>query len=165
MRYSIKIQTPAGPLLLIEENKALTEISFADKDTRTFQAGRQAETTEQETPLLAEAKRQLEEYFAGLRASFSLPLNPQGTAFQKKVWQQLETIPYGQTRTYGQIAAAVGQPTASRAVGGANHNNPIAIVIPCHRVIGANGKLTGYAGGLDIKEKAAAVGRGKSVSG
>ncbi len=84
MRYSIKIQTPAGPLLLIEENKALTEISFADKDTRTFQAGRQAETTEQETPLLAEAKRQLEEYFAGKRREFNIPLSMRGTSFQKK---------------------------------------------------------------------------------
>ena len=99
MRYSIKIQTPAGPLLLIEENKALTEISFADKDTRTFQAGRQAETTEQETPLLAEAKRQLEEYFAGKRREFDIPLSMRGTSFQKKVWEQLLTIPYGETVT------------------------------------------------------------------
>ena len=102
--------------------------------------------------MLLEAKRQLEEYFAGIRAGFSLPLAPEGTAFQKAVWEQLEAIPYGETRTYGQIAAAVGNPNASRAVGGANHNNPIAIVIPCHRVIGANGKLTGYAGGIDLKE-------------
>ena len=131
----------------MEENDAIVQIQFEQEQKTAGDAALQ------DTPLLLEAKRQLEEYFAGLRASFSLPLNPQGTAFQKKVWQQLEAIPYGQTRTYGQIAAAVGQPTASRAVGGANHNNPIAIVIPCHRVIGANGKLTGYAGGLDIKEK------------
>ena len=147
MRYYAELPTMAGLLRIVEENDTIVQIQF-EQEQKT--AG---DAVLQDTPLLLEAKRQLEEYFAGLRASFSLPLNPQGTAFQKKVWQQLEAIPYGQTRTYGQIAAAVGQPTASRAVGGANHNNPIAIVIPCHRVIGANGKLTGYAGGLDIKEK------------
>lgn len=147
MRYYAELPTMAGLLRIVEENDAIVQIQFEQEQKTAGDAALQ------DTPLLLEAKRQLEEYFAGLRASFSLPLNPRGTAFQKKVWQQLEAIPYGQTRTYGQIAAAVGQPTASRAVGGANHNNPIAIVIPCHRVIGANGKLTGYAGGLDIKEK------------
>lgn len=147
MRYYTELPTMAGLLRIVEENDAILQIQF-EQEQKTV-----GDAALQDTPLLLEAKRQLEEYFAGLRAGFSLPLNPQGTAFQKKVWQQLEAIPYGQTRTYGQIAAAVGQPTASRAVGGANHNNPIAIVIPCHRVIGANGKLTGYAGGLDIKEK------------
>ncbi len=106
----------------------------------------------QDTPLLLEARRQLEEYFAGLRAAFSLPLAPEGTDFQKAVWRELENIPYGETRTYGQIARALGNPKASRAVGMANHKNPVAIMIPCHRVIGADGSLTGYAGGLDIKE-------------
>ena len=105
-----------------------------------------------DTPLLLEARRQLEEYFAGLRAAFSLPLAPEGTDFQKAVWRELENIPYGETRTYGQIARALGNPNASRAVGMANHKNPVAIMIPCHRVIGADGSLTGYAGGLDIKE-------------
>ncbi|MBQ5703191.1 MAG: methylated-DNA--[Peptococcaceae bacterium] len=95
---------------------------------------------------------QLEEYFAGLRAAFSLPLAPEGTDFQKAVWRELENIPYGETRTYGQIARALGNPKTSRAVGMANHKNPVAIMIPCHRVIGADGSLTGYAGGLDIKE-------------
>ncbi len=147
MRYYTELPTMAGLLRIVEENDAIVQIQF-EQEQKTV-----GDAALQDTPLLLEAKRQLEEYFAGLRASFSLPLNPQGTAFQKKVWQQLEAIPYGQTRTYGQIAAAIGQPTASRAVGGANHNNPIAIVIPCHRVIGASGKLTGYAGGLDIKEK------------
>ena len=147
MRYYAELPTMAGLLRIVEENDAIVQIQF-EQEQKTV-----GDAVLQDTPLLLEAKRQLEEYFAGLRASFSLPLNPRGTAFQKKVWQQLEAIPYGQTRTYGQIAAAVGQPTASRAVGGANHNNPIAIVIHCHRVIGANGKLTGYAGGLDIKEK------------
>ena len=92
------------------------------------------------------------EYFAGKRQNFSLPLELEGTEFQKKVWQALQKIPYGQTKTYGQIAKEIGKKKAVRAVGNANHNNPIAIIIPCHRVIGANGKLTGYHGGLEKKE-------------
>ena len=94
----------------------------------------------------------LDEYFAGKRTSFDLPLEPEGTPYRKKVWQVLTEIPYGQTMTYGEIARRTGNPQASRAVGGANHHNPIPIVIPCHRVIGAGGKLTGYAGGLPRKE-------------
>ena len=147
MLYYVELETIVGQVYIIADEDAIVEIQFAQENKSLGNAKRQ------ETPLLHEAKRQLEEYFAGQRASFSLPLNPQGTEFQKKVWQQLEAIPYGETRSYGQIAAAVGNPKACRAVGGANHNNPIAIVIPCHRVIGANGKLTGYGGGLDIKEK------------
>ena len=96
---------------------------------------------------------QLEEYFAGQRYSFQLDLNFQGTAFQKKVWRQLANIPYGETITYKELAIKVGGPNYARAVGGANNKNPLPIVIPCHRVIGSNGKLTGYAGGLDIKEQ------------
>ncbi len=96
--------------------------------------------------------KELQEYFEGKRREFTVPLRPEGTAFQKQVWQALLTIPYGQTRSYGQIAAQIGKPGASRAVGMGNHCNPIAILIPCHRVIGANGSMTGYGGGLDIKE-------------
>lgn len=107
---------------------------------------------EAEEPLLQEAEEQLNEYFAGVRREFDLPLAPQGTPFQQAVWAELQKIPYGETRTYGQLAAALGKPRASRAVGGACHCNPVAILIPCHRVVGANGSLTGYAGGLDIKE-------------
>lgn len=103
------------------------------------------------TPLLRQAARQLEEYFAGRRKVFDLPLNPQGTPFQQKVWRALCAVPYGQTASYGRIAAAVGSPKACRAVGMANHANPIAIFIPCHRIIGSDGSLTGYGGGLDIK--------------
>lgn len=147
MLYYVELETIVGQVYIIADEDAIVEIQFAQEHKSLGDA------KQQETPLLHEAKRQLEEYFAGQRASFSLPLNPQGTEFQKKVWQQLEAIPYGEIRSYGQIAAAVGNPKACRAVGGANHNNPIAIVIPCHRVIGANGKLTGYGGGLDIKEK------------
>jgi methylated-DNA-[protein]-cysteine S-methyltransferase len=102
-------------------------------------------------PLLVEAERQLGEYFAGSRRRFDLKLDPEGTAFQKKVWQALLTIPFGETRSYGQIARQVGSPNAVRAVGAANGRNPISIVTPCHRVIGSTGKLTGFGGGLDAK--------------
>jgi methylated-DNA-[protein]-cysteine S-methyltransferase len=103
------------------------------------------------SPVLAEARRQLGEYFAGERTIFELPLAPRGTAFQRKVWDALCRIEYGTTRTYGQIADEIGARGAARAVGAANHDNPIAIVVPCHRVIGANGSLVGYAGGLAQK--------------
>jgi methylated-DNA-[protein]-cysteine S-methyltransferase len=102
-------------------------------------------------PVLAEARRQLVEYFAGDRTTFELPLAPLGTAFQRKVWDALSRIGYGTTRTYGQIAVEIGAPGAARAVGSANHDNPLAIVVPCHRVVGASGALVGYAGGLDQK--------------
>ena len=105
-----------------------------------------------ETPLLQEAEEQLNEYFAGARREFDLPLAPKGTAFQKAVWAEMNKIPYGETRTYGQLAAAVGKPKASRAVGGACHCNPIAILQPCHRVVGSTGKLTGYAYGVEMKQ-------------
>lgn len=101
--------------------------------------------------VLARAVHQLAEYFAGRRNAFDLPLAPRGTAFQHLVWGQLSTIPHGETRSYGDIACGIGRPTASRAVGAANSQNPIAIIVPCHRVIGANGTLTGYAGGLAAK--------------
>jgi len=104
-----------------------------------------------ETPLLYRAGQQIQRYFAGSGKDFNLPLAPAGTDFMQKVWQSLRAIPYGETRSYGEIAQNVGNKKAYRAVGMANHNNPIAIIIPCHRVIGANGKLVGYAGGLDTK--------------
>jgi methylated-DNA-[protein]-cysteine S-methyltransferase len=104
-----------------------------------------------ETALIRETYRQLTQYLNGMRRDFDLPLNPRGTAFQHNVWMILQTIPYGQTRTYRQIAAEVGNPQAARAVGMANNRNPLPILIPCHRVIGADGSLTGYGGGLAIK--------------
>ncbi len=104
-------------------------------------------------PLIEETARQLREYFAGARRAFDLPLDMQGTGFQKRVWQYLETIPYGHTRSYAQVAAAIGTPAAMRAVGAANGANPLPIVVPCHRVIGAGGKLTGYGGGLSLKQR------------
>ena len=135
---------PVISLLLAEEGGALTHVAFADY----LPAG----CIDRQTPLLAEAARQLNEYFAGNRRTFDLPLAPRGTPFQQKVWQALRTIPYGQTRSYGDIARQIDAPKACRAVGMANHVNPIAIIIPCHRVIGKSGRLTGYAGGLNIKE-------------
>lgn len=109
--------------------------------------------TLKETPRMKEAARQLIEYLQGKRKQFDLVLQPEGTEFQKKVWQALQTIPYGQTRSYGQVAAQIGNPKACRAVGMANNRNPISIFIPCHRVIGSDGTLVGYGGGLDRKEK------------
>jgi methylated-DNA-[protein]-cysteine S-methyltransferase len=105
-----------------------------------------------EIPLIAQAAAQLREYFSGRRKEFELPLMPQGTTFQQSVWKALTTIPYGETLSYQEVAALVGNPKASRAVGMANHRNPIAIIIPCHRVNGADGKLRGYAGGLPAKQ-------------
>lgn len=107
----------------------------------------------QENKIIRQTIKQFDEYFRGKRKKFELPLNPKGTEFQKKVWLQLMNIPYGKTATYKDIATLTGNTNASRAVGNANNKNPIAIIIPCHRVIGSNNKLTGYAGGLDKKEK------------
>jgi methylated-DNA-[protein]-cysteine S-methyltransferase len=112
---------------------------------------------------LAPLRRQLEEYFAGARREFELDLAPSGSPFQLSVWRELQAIPYGETASYGEIAAAVGQPGAARAVGGANNRNPIAIVVPCHRVIGANGTLTGYGGGLPRKQQLLALETGVLV--
>ncbi len=106
-----------------------------------------------EHPLLDRLASQLDEYFAGGRRSFDLPLDPVGTAFQREAWRALCAIPYGDTRTYGQQAVAIGRPRAVRAIGAANGRNPISIVVPCHRVVGANGSLTGFAGGLDVKRR------------
>lgn len=106
-----------------------------------------------ETALLLQAEHELEEYFAGRRRAFSVPLSMHGTPFQMRVWQALQEIPWGETVSYGEIARRIGNPRACRAVGMANHVNPLPVLIPCHRVVGANGKLTGYGGGLDIKTK------------
>ena len=146
MFYDITFATPVGLLRVAECQGAIVQIQFVQENAEAL-----ANALHQETLLLLEAKRQLTEYFAGERKAFSLPLKAEGTAFQKRVWQQLEQIPYGETRSYGEIAREIGNSKAARAVGSANHCNPIAIVVPCHRVIGATGKLVGYAGGLEIK--------------
>lgn len=142
--YYQYIETPLGKLLAGGSETELLCLSSVDQPAKDWVC--------HETPVLAQTKKQLEEYFSGERTHFTIPLAPQGTGFQRQVWKELQRIPYGETRTYGQIAAAVGNPKASRAVGMANHNNPIMILIPCHRVIGSNGNLTGYAGGVDKKE-------------
>ena len=115
------------------------------------------------SPVLAQAAAQLAEYFAGQRQSFTIPLAPRGTPFQQEVWRALCAIPYGQTRSYGQLAAALGRPSAARAVGGACRRNPIWLMIPCHRVVGASGSLTGYAGGLERKKALLALEQGQAV--
>lgn len=132
---------------IVENGHSITHIFFG------HMAKEQSENVEWgETPLLRQAASQLDEYFQGRRRVFDLPLAPQGTVFEQDVWKALQTIPYGETRSYADIARQVGSPSACRAVGRANGWNPISIIIPCHRVIGANGKLTGYAGGLTIKQ-------------
>ena len=136
-------ETPVGKLCIGEENGTITRIAWSKIPT---------EYLLEETELIRRCKRQLDEYFSGERKVFDLPLAPKGTMFQQKVWNALTEIPYGETRTYGEIAAAVGNPKAARAVGMANNKNPIGIIIPCHRVVGANGKLVGYAGGMEKKE-------------
>ena len=125
--------------------------------------GRPEQPVTEENGLNREVIRQLKEYFAGKRREFSLPLSPAGTEFQKKVWSALQEIPYGETRTYKEIAGRCGNEKACRAVGMANHVNPIGIVIPCHRVVGSSGKMVGYAGGLDKKQYLLELEGGKSL--
>ena len=144
--------SPLGVLLLRERDGFLTECAFLEEEEAAESAIPVARTSaEAPTPLLRRTWDQLAEYFAGQRKEFDLPLAPEGTPFQHAVWEKLLEIPYGVTATYGEIAAATGNPKASRAVGSANGRNPICIIIPCHRVIGSGGKLTGYAFGLERK--------------
>ncbi|MGE4354532.1 MAG: methylated-DNA--[protein]-cysteine S-methyltransferase [Oscillospiraceae bacterium] len=136
MKETTIFATPLGNMRLCLKDGTVTQLDFTDQPACGDEN---------------EAVRQINDYFAGRRAEFDLALAPEGTNFQRRVWQALTQIPYAETRTYGDIAAAVGNPKAARAVGMANNRNPIAIIIPCHRVIGANGKLVGYGGGLDKK--------------
>lgn len=136
---------PIGWVRIVEQEGWILEIYTVDKIEENIQKVEYA-------PAIQETIRQLEEYFEGKRQEFDLPLAPAGTPFQKKVWAALQTIPYGETRTYGQIACQIGNPKACRAVGMANHRNPLLIVVPCHRVVGADGTLTGYAAGLERKQ-------------
>lgn len=134
--------TPIGTVCIRNSETEIISLFIPGKCKRTGQ----------NPSLLAQnAEKQLMEYFAGERKTFELPLHIKGTAFQQKVWRALMDIPYGETRTYGEIAAAIGNPKASRAVGGANHKNPLMIFVPCHRVIGADGSLVGFGGGMDVK--------------
>ncbi len=144
MRYST-LTTPIGELLLTaDDDGALTGVNLPNRHPDPAGWDRDDE-------LLAGAREQLTEYFAGERTAFDLPLRPAGAPFQLRVWEALLRIPYGETASYGELARELGHPTAARAIGAANGRNPIAIVVPCHRVIGSNGSLTGYAGGLECK--------------
>ena len=139
MIYTTGYQSPLGLMIIIADDEALLSLEFGYTEER------------QQNATLDRVRKELDEYWAGSRSVFSVPLNAVGTPFQQKVWQALLTIPYGQTRSYGQIAAQIGNPKASRAVGMANNRNPISIIIPCHRVIGSDGSLVGYGGGLEKK--------------
>ena len=149
-RYKV-IDSPVGKLKLVANDDGLAAILWDRDDPKRVPLGTCAESPQH--PLLVETEHQLREYFEGKRKTFSLALHFRGTAFQKRVWQALLTIPYGERRSYGQIAAQIGRASAARAVGAANGRNPISIIAPCHRVVGSDGKLTGFAGGLDIKER------------
>jgi methylated-DNA-[protein]-cysteine S-methyltransferase len=150
-----QIESPLGPLLLVADDAGLRQILFVN--------GRHApqpdSSWKEDKATFSQTIRQLHNYFAGELESFDLPLAPEGTPFQLAVWRRLCDIPYGATVSYGELANRIGNPKACRAVGLANGSNPIPIVIPCHRVIGSNGKLTGYGGGLPIKEKLLALER------
>jgi len=155
MRTYTQIGSPVGQLLLVADEAGLGRIDFVDGR----HPARPEATWENDPAPLRETVRQLEAYFAGELESFDLRLAPEGTSFQLAVWKRLCEIPYGKTISYGELARRIGNPNASRAVGLANGSNPIPIIIPCHRVIGSNGKLTGYGGGLPIKEKLLALER------
>lgn len=149
--YSYK--TSIGEIQIAEENQAIIKVALIQETADDLRQKYSLEKyVYQETELIKETANQLMEYFRGERKEFSVKLNPEGTEFQEKVWHALYKIPYGETRSYKQIAEAVGSPKAMRAVGMANHNNPIMFIIPCHRVIGANGSLVGYGGGLKLKQ-------------
>jgi methylated-DNA-[protein]-cysteine S-methyltransferase len=143
-----EIDSPIGRLLLVGEPGCLRVLSFG---------GQPKEAWHQDTAAFRPVIEQLAAYFAGELREFTLALDPDGTPFQTRVWAELERIPYGETISYGQLAQRIGNPKASRAVGLANGSNPIPIIVPCHRVIGSNGKLTGYGGGLPIKERLLAL--------
>ncbi len=142
--------SPTGELLLLSDGEALTALHMT--------AGKYVPTTgsdwvrDEQLPIFTQTKRELDAYFLGKLRAFTMPLAPLGTDFQKRAWVALTKIPYGETRSYGQQAQSIGSPAAVRAIGAANGKNPIGIIVPCHRVIGANGSLTGYAGGLHNKE-------------
>jgi methylated-DNA-[protein]-cysteine S-methyltransferase len=139
-------ESPIGKLTLASNGEALTQLEFEDPRYALTQHPRG------DDKILRQARKELDAYFAGKLKDFTVPVAPQGTEFQKKAWKALQKIPYGTTRSYGQQAKVVGNPSASRAVGAANGRNPIAVIIPCHRVIGSNGSLTGFGGGMKRKQ-------------
>ncbi|HPX00395.1 MAG TPA: methylated-DNA--[protein]-cysteine S-methyltransferase [Sedimentibacter sp.] len=144
MKSIFYYDTDIGKISIAENDGFITHVLFGNEKLNDI--------TVEETPLIKEAHKQIEEYLKGQRSLFDLPLAPSGTEFQKRVWNALKNIPYGKTASYKDIAIEAGNEKASRAVGMANNKNPISIIIPCHRVIGQNGKLVGYGGGIEIKE-------------
>ena len=147
--YSRTLPSPVGLLSLVASDKGLVAVLW--QDDRPGRVPMAAPQSGSDHPTLLAAAAQLDDYFAGRRRSFDLPLDFRGTAFQQRVWAELLKIPFGETRSYGELARNLGDPGASRAVGAANGRNPISIIAPCHRVIGANGALTGFAGGVEAK--------------
>ena len=147
------MESPIGKLKLVASDKGLVAVLWQnDHPARASGSVRLDELIEDDRhPILLKAERQLGEYFAGKRKEFAIPLDMRGTAFQKNVWEALLAIPFGETRSYGQLAKQLGNPSATRAVGAANGRNPLPIIVPCHRVIGSSGKLTGFGGGLETK--------------
>lgn len=151
---TIKYVPPAknlGEILLSASDGFVTQLYFVGGRTTPSSLAASDPTTE-DAAIFRALREELDAYFAGALRQFTVPLKPQGTDFRKKVWEALQTIPYGETISYKELAQQINQPKAIRAVGGANHHNPISIIIPCHRVIGASGKLVGYGGGLNVKE-------------
>ncbi len=144
------IESPVGELLLASNGKTLTGLYL--KGQKHFPKDIKNKVSSPQLPLFIQVEQQLIEYFGHQRQHFDLPMQATGTEFQKQVWQRLNDIPFGETISYGALARQIGQPSASRAVGAANGRNPISIIVPCHRVIAASGKLTGYAGGIDRKQ-------------
>lgn len=162
--------SPIGTITIAKTSKGVCFIDFGDS-TKTLMSLRlwsqrwlqQDELMRSDDSSLDDVKSELEEYFAGNRKEFTVPIDLCGTPFQKMVWQELLKIPYGETRAYKDIAMAIDAPKAVRAIGGANHNNPIPIIVPCHRVIGSNGALVGYGGGLSIKEELLALEQSNTI--
>jgi len=144
------MDSPVGALKLVAHDQALVAVMWDNEDHKRVRLAELVE--DRQHPMLHKVKQQLQEYFAGQRQQFDLPLDFQGTAFQQQVWQALLNIPYGETRSYKEIAVQLGNAKAVRAVGAANGKNPISIIAPCHRVIGSSGALVGFAGGLDKKQ-------------
>lgn len=150
MSYTTTMDSPLGPLVLVSDGRALTAILFGDRSDAKRVCG--PTVVKDDAEPFAQARRELAEYFSGRRREFEVPLAPHGTMFQTRVWEALRRIPHGTTTTYGEVARQIGAPAAVRAVGAANGRNPLAIVVPCHRVVGSDGTLTGYAGGLERKQ-------------
>ncbi|MEK6398455.1 MAG: methylated-DNA--[protein]-cysteine S-methyltransferase [Terriglobus sp.] len=144
------MDSPVGVLTLVASDAGLVAVLWPEDDPKRVRLDMPGE--DETHDVLVKTVAQLQEYFAGSRTTFDLPLDMRGTEFQKQVWEQLLAIPYGKTRSYGEIATRLGKPSASRAVGAANGRNPLSIVVPCHRVIGSTGSLTGFAGGVEAKQ-------------